>query len=55
MVFETITTIINQRKQDKIHPYCAMLSDVKKLCGLPDAEFREEVKALKRAGKIEIK
>lgn len=54
-VLETITSIINQRKQDKIYPHCAMLNDVKELSGLSDAEFREEVKRLKRAGKIEIK
>lgn len=52
MVLETITSIINQRKQDKIYPPCAMLNDVTRLCSLPDKEFREEVKRLKRAGNI---
>lgn len=54
-VLEAITSEITRRKEERIYPYCAMLDDVKKLSGLSDAEFREEVKALKRAGKIEIK
>lgn len=54
-LLESITSIIEDRKASKIYPYCAMLSDVRKLCGLSDTEFREEVKRLKRAGKIEIK
>jgi len=54
-VLESITQIIEDRKANRIYPYCAMLSDVRELCGLSDAEFREEVKCLKRAVKIEIK
>lgn len=52
---ESIASIINQRKEDKIFPYCAMLSDVRRLSGLADAEFRKEVKSLVKEGKIEIR
>lgn len=54
-VLEAITQIISDRKSKHIVPECAMISDVKKLSGLNDDEFREECRELKREGKIEIK
>lgn len=52
---EAITKIIDDKKERRTYPFCALISDVRPLCNLSDAEFREEVKQLKRAGKIEIK
>lgn len=54
-VLEAITQIISDRRSKHIVPECAMISDVKKLSGLDDKEFREECRKLKREGKIEIK
>lgn len=55
MILETITSIIEKRKEERRVPYCAMLSDVIDQSGMSIDEIREEVRALKKAGKIAIK
>ncbi len=54
-VLEAITQLIDERKEQKRIPHCALLLDVKKLAQLPEEEFRKQVKQLKQEGKIAIK
>lgn len=50
--FEAITKIINDKKERRTYPFCALISDVRKLCNLSDAEFTKEIERLKTAGII---
>jgi len=54
-VYEAVTALIDKKKDEKRMPHCAMLEDVKDIVQLPDEQFREEMKQLKRDGKIAIR
>ena len=49
---EAITKIINDNKERRTYPFCALISDVRQLCDLSDAEFTKEIERLKTAGII---
>ena len=49
---EAITKIINDNKERRTYPFCALISDVRQLCDLSDAEFTKEIERLKTAGNI---
>jgi len=54
-VYEAVTALIDKKKDENRMPHCAMLEDVKDIVQLPDEQFREEMKQLKRDGKIAIR
>jgi hypothetical protein len=49
---EAITKIIEERKERRTYPFCALISDVWPLCNLSDAEFTKEIERLKTSGII---
>lgn len=49
---EAITKIIDDKKERRTYPFCALISDVRGLCDLSDAEFTKEIERLKTAGII---
>lgn len=49
---EAITKIINDNKERRTYPFCALISDVRQLCNLSYAEFTKEIERLKTAGII---
>lgn len=54
MILETITSIIEQRKRDRIVPECALIDEVRKRCGYPE-NFDEVISRLENDGLIELK
>ena len=51
-VYEAITKIIEDKKERRTYPFCALISDVRGLCDLSGAEFTKEIERLKTAGNI---
>lgn len=49
---EAITRIINDKKERRTYQFCALISDLRQLCNLSDAEFTKEIEQLKTAGII---
>lgn len=49
---EAITKIINDKKERRTYPFCALISDVRGLCDLSGSEFTKEIERLKTAGII---
>ena len=49
---EAITKMIDDKKERRTYPFCALISDVRGLCNLSGAEFTKEIERLKTAGII---
>lgn len=52
---EAITIIIKEKEKNRQIPHCAMLEDVIRMCELPAPDLRDELKKLKKEGKIALK
>lgn len=52
---EAITHLIEEKKRSRKIPHCAMLEDVTRICNLPESELKEDLKKLKKEGKIAFK